>query len=787
MAAAFQPRAFPARTPALMPTPIALFHSPALPRLTLALAALMLTAQAAWAVPSFEEVKRDFRSSDTAVLDRNGELLQRVRTDASVRRGQWTALADISPALRTAMVLSEDRRFYEHSGVDWRAVSAAAWGNLWNTRTRGASTITMQLSGLLDEDLRRGGGGRSLTQKLGQTVAAAQLERQWRKDQILEAYLNSVPFRGEIVGIDALSRTLFGKAPSGLDAREAAVAAALVRAPNARPALVAQRACEVLRAMEPQRKADCEALDMFTSAAVQRRAFDASEGIAPHAARRALRQAREGREPGQEDTPPGEARAAAKDTGDGSVRTTLRAPLQRFALGTLQRHLRELRGRHVEDGALVVLDNATGEVLAWVGSSGPLSQAAEVDGVTAMRQPGSTLKPLLYGQAIAERRLTAASLIEDSSAQINTASGLYIPQNYDRRFKGPVSARTALAASLNVPAVRTLVMVSPESFARGLRAAGLPLRESGDYYGYSLALGSAEVTLLSLTNAYRMLANGGRYGTTTLLAPAVPDKSKKTPTAAAAATAAKAAPAPVLDPRAAFIVGDILSDPNARTRTFGLDSILSTRFWSAVKTGTSKDMRDNWAVGWSQRYTVGVWVGNASGASMWDVSGTSGAAPVWAEVMRFLHAREPSRAPAPPPGLVRTHIDFGPGPDGNALEAARDEWFVQGTEQPLFALANEPGAAGTAAIARITAPADGTIIALDPDIPPLRQRVRFESEGRGVQWRIDGKHFARGNSAQWLPWPGRHLIELVDAGGKVVDQRRLEVRGAGVVTKSAQR
>lgn len=245
------------------------------------------------AVPSFDEVRRDFRSSDTAVLDRNGELLQRVRTDATVRRGQWTALADVSPALRTAMVLSEDKRFYEHSGIDWRAVSSAAWGNLWNTRTRGASTITMQLSGLLDDDLRRTGGGRSFTQKIGQTVAAAQLERNWRKDQILEAYLNTVPFRGEIVGIDALSRTLFSKAPSGLDAREASVAAALVRAPNAKPAVVAQRACEVLRAMEPERKADCEALDMFTSAAVQRRAFDANEGIAPHAARRVLREMRD--------------------------------------------------------------------------------------------------------------------------------------------------------------------------------------------------------------------------------------------------------------------------------------------------------------------------------------------------------------------------------------------------------------------------------------------------------------------------------------------------------------
>ncbi|MDR6885895.1 MULTISPECIES: penicillin-binding protein 1C [Variovorax] len=726
----------------------------------------------------FDEVKRGFRSSDTAVLDRNGELLQRVRTDASVRRGQWIALADVSPALRMAMVLSEDRRFYEHSGIDWRAVSSAAWANLWNTRTRGASTITMQLSGLLDEDLRRANSGRSFTQKIGQTVAAAQLERNWRKDQILEAYLNTVPFRGEIVGIDALSRTLFGKAPSGLDVREAAVAAALVRAPNAKPAIVAQRACEVMRAMEPGQKIDCDAIDMFTSAAVQRRAFDANEGIAPHAARRVLK------ELGDAGEAPTAQPAAARQPApkEAAVRTTLRAPLQRFALDALQRHLKELRGRHVEDGALVVLDNASGEVLAWVGSSGPLSQAAEVDAVTALRQPGSTLKPLLYAQAIAERRLTAASLIDDSSAQINTASGLYIPQNYDRQFKGPVSARTALAASLNVPAVRTLVMVSPESFARQLRAAGLPLRESGDYYGYSLALGSAEVSLLSLTNAYRMLANGGRYGTTTLTA------RMPTPAPAASAKAKPAeSPAPlIVDPATAFIVGDILSDANARTRTFGLDSILSTRFWTAVKTGTSKDMRDNWAVGWSQRYTVGVWVGNASGASMWDVSGTSGAAPVWAEVMRFLHAREPSRAPRPPAGLVEARVTFGPGADGNPLEASRSEWFLQGTEQPLFALDTGAGTPANTAAARITAPVDGTIIALDPDIPPLHQRVRFESEGRGVQWRIDGKHFARGNSAQWLPWPGRHVIELVDATGKVVDQRRLEVRGAGVVAKNSR-
>jgi penicillin-binding protein 1C len=719
-----------------------------MPRTRAALLALTLLAALAGeaqAIASFDEVRSEFRPSDTRVLDRHGELLQRVRTDPRVRRGQWIALAEVSPALRTAMVLSEDKRFYAHSGVDWRAVSAAAWGNVWNTRTRGASTITMQLAGLLDDDLRRGGGGRSITQKLGQTVAAQQLERHWRKDQILEAYLNSVPFRGEIVGIDALSRTLFGKAPHGLDAREAAVAAALVRAPNAKPALVAQRACEVMRAMEAGARVDCEALDMFATAALQRKTFEASEGIAPHLARRAL------------------SPTLSKQDG---IRTTLRAPLQRFALATLQRHLRELRGRNVEDGALVVLDNASGEVLAWVGSSGELSRAAEVDGVLAQRQPGSTLKPLLYAQAIAERRLTAASLLDDSSAQISTASGLYIPQNYDRQFKGHVSVRTALAASLNVPAVRTLVMVSPASFARQLRVAGLPLAQNGDYYGYSLALGSAEVSLLGLTNAYRTLANGGRVGETRFLVAPMPP-SQPSPRGGKSNT-------PAIDPRAAFIVGDILSDANARARTFGLDSVLGTRFWSAVKTGTSKDMRDNWAVGWSERYTAGVWVGNASGAPMWDVSGTSGAAPVWAELMGFLHRREASRAPAPPPGVVRSHVRF-----SDELEAARDEWFIAGTEQPLFAI---PGAAAESA-PRIIAPSDGTVIALDPDIPPRHQRVRFESEGRGLQWRIDGKLFARGSSAQWLPWPGRHVVELVDARGRVLDQVKLEVRGAGVVAR----
>ena len=447
---------------------------------------LLAAAAQAQAIPGFDAVRADFHPSETVLLDRAGQPIHRLRTDARVRRGQWVALQGISPALRQALVLSEDKRFYEHSGVDWRAVSSAAWANLWNQRTRGASTLTMQLAGLLDDDLALGTGGRTLRQKIGQAVMATRLEAGWQKSQILEAYLNLVPFRGELVGIDALSRTLFAKAPHGLQDTEAAIAAAMVRAPNARPALVAQRACGVLKAMRgPGAATDCVALDMQTAVALARRAFAASEGIAPHVAR--LLAAAQG----------GDAPA--------TLPSTLDAGLQRLAQQTLQQHIRELHGRNVEDGAVVVLDNASGEVLAWVGSTGELSRAAEVDGVTAPRQPGSTLKPFLYAQAIAERRLTAASLLHDSPAHLQTASGLYIPQNYDRQFKGWVSARTALAASLNVPAVRTLVMVSPEPFARQLGALGIVLKEGGGYYGYSLALGSAEVSLLQLTNAYRAL------------------------------------------------------------------------------------------------------------------------------------------------------------------------------------------------------------------------------------------------------------------------------------------
>ncbi len=742
--------------------------------------ALLMGASGVFAntIQSFEQSRAAWQASDTRVLDRHGALLQRTRTDLSERRGDWVALADLSPALRQAIVLSEDRRFYEHSGVDWQAVSSAAFGALWHGRTRGASTLTMQLAGLLDDDLRAAPGGRSVGQKLGQAWAATQLERTWRKDQILEAYLNRVPFRGEIVGIDALSRSLFGQAPWALGAREAAVAAALVRAPNAGAAAVTQRACGVLQRL-PQPQA-CDGLDLVVAASLKRRLWRPHEGIAPHAARRVIRE------------------ASAASPAAANLPTTLDAAIQRTALAALHRHLAELRGSRADDGAVLVLDNASGQVRAWVGSSGALSAAPEVDAVLALRQAGSTLKPFVYGLAIEQRRITAASWLLDEPTALPTGNGLYAPQNYDRSFKGWVTARTALASSLNVPAVRVAALVSPQALAQRLSALGLPLAHDGEHYGLSLALGSADVTLLSLTNAYRTLANGGRH-------------SAVAPLLQGAAPPALHAAMPA---GAAFIVGDILADPNARARTFGTDSVLATRFWTAVKTGTSKDLRDNWAVGYSSRYTVGVWVGHAAGASMRQISGVHGAAPIWAEVMQALHAGAAPPAPKPPAGVVAQQVQFS-APAPQRAEAPRQEWFLPSTEQARWALAdtdsfamvsiaasavNTPQAAhkalsssadASAPTARIALPVPGTVVALDPDIPSAAQRLRLVADvapggpaaerGQALQWRLNGKPLPgpkqRGAQIDWPPLPGRHALSLHDAQGRQLDVVALEVRG----------
>jgi penicillin-binding protein 1C len=673
-------------------------------------------------LPDYAEVRKNWQPSESWLYDRNGRLIDSIRVDFSRRRLEWVPIDQIAPALGTSVIASEDRNFRTHRGVDWLAVAGSVRDRWQGKRVRGASTITMQLAGFLVPDLAAP-GRRSLWDKVRQMRTAMTIEDGWRKDQILEAYLNLAGFRGEAQGIMAASQSLFGKPPLQLSTDEAAILTALLPNPQATPAVVARRACII-------RHGDCPLLTARVSEALgPARMLATDPGMAPHLAARLLRK------PGMR------------------IETTLDSGIQRIAAMALRRQLIGLSTQRARDGAVIVLDNQTGDVRAYVGGVGGGSTAAAVDGADAYRQAGSTLKPFLYAAAIERGYLTPASILDDSPVQLDTLSGLYVPQNYDRSFKGPVSARSALAGSLNVPAVRALLLVGVDNFRDRLwDLAYHGLTEDGGFYGFSLALGSAEVTLLEQANAYRTLANGGRWSPIRLTKDDRQGEFR-----------------PIFTPAAAWIVADMMADPGARAQTFGIDSALRLPFWAAVKTGTSKAMRDNWCIGFSDRYTVAVWIGNLEGDSMRAVSGTSGAAPVWREVMLALHRDRPGHAPPAPPGIETRPVSF-----AGSIEPPRREYFLTGTSQSQFA-ATPPEAERP----RITAPVAGSVYALDPDIPLDRQRIRVMTAGAvsGHRLMLDRQPLGPADAPGFiLPGPGIHALAMIDTDGRVVDRLKFAIR-----------
>lgn len=696
---------------------------------SIALIVALALAAATPQMPTFAEVRARWRPSEARLLDRNGYPVHELRIDPHGRRFAWTPLDQISPALTDAVIAAEDHRFWSHRGVDLVALCSSVAGAVVGRRSRGASTITMQLASILDPSLGRTSRRPTAVRKIEQTLAALAVERRWSKREILEAYLNMVTYRGELQGIGAASRVLFGKAPNGIDSAEAVLMASLIRAPNARRETVATRSDALSRslgALGPSRDAVATAVGQVFA---NRSSEYARITLAPHLAQRMLR---------------GE---------NGDVRCTLDRDLQRFVVDALHGQIFDVQDRRVDDGAVIVVENSTGEVWAYVGAAGDLSSAPDFDAARAPRQPGSALKPFLYALAVDEHLLTAASLIEDTPLELPEQRGLYRPLDYDRQFRGLVSMRTALSSSLNVPAVRTADMVGVEAFTDRLRQLGCEgLVEEGDYYGAALALGDADVSLWQITNAYRTLANGGRYSELELTTGNNSTVSTR-----------------VYSRETAFVISDILSDRASRSVTFGLENNLATRFWSAVKTGTSKDMRDNWCIGYTDRFTVGVWVGNASGAPMRDVTGITGAAPTWLSVMNYLHDRFGSGAIARPAGVTSSAVSF---PGG--VEPPRTEWFVAGTEPTSrLSVLDEDNP-------RILSPQAGTIIALDPDIPTALQRVVFQASPGAThsRWNLDGQSLdpARGEFL-WTPSPGVHRLSLLQ-DGRSLETVQFVVRGS---------
>lgn len=638
-------------------------------------------------LPSFEKVKAAHQSSDLILTDRQGQLLHQWRQDSQKRAFAWTALKSVSPAFISALLKSEDKSFFHHSGVDLRALAAALYQRVFKNSSRGGSTLSMQVVKLAQPSKKWQG----FLGKVRQSLAAWEIERQWTKEEILESYLNLVPFRGEYRGLSSISWGLFKKSPAGLTLKEATLLAVLLRSPNASDQEWLQRACW-------QESGLCADFPQMISSSLN------SLGSFPKEGQRALHL----------------AQRLSQEKVTGSVQTYIHLDLQNFVQEKVTAQVQQLKDQNVHDAAVLVIENETGEVWSYVGGSGAYASARYVDGIQAQRQAGSTLKPFLYATAFEKNILTADSWLEDSAVDIVFDRGVYKPQNHDHHFYGWVKAKTALASSLNVPAVKVFKLLNDDSFWEKLQLLHFKSLKDPDFYGPALALGVADINLEDLTQAYRTLARGGVWSPLQFTGKNQQPSEK------------------IFTPESSSAITDILSSKENRALGFGMDSALSLGSDAAVKTGTSKDMRDNWCVGYNSRFTVGVWVGNFDGQPMWNVMGITGAAPIWAEVMTWLQERYPS------PGFN--------------LHLVHEKKESRPKSYPKV---------------RILYPQDGMILAVDPAIPLSNQKMPLLVEGeqhKKFLWRINGKTVVSAKEPYlWTPTPGHHTFELLS--GNVATQK----------------
>lgn len=640
--------------------------------------------------------------------------------------GPWLSQEDLPPVLIHAALAAEDRGFHAHPGVNPLAVARAAWQNLTTGRVvSGGSTITMQLARLLNPSPR------GLTAKLREATEALWLESRLGKDQILCQYLNRAPFGGPLVGAGAAARVLLGRHASRLGPAEAALLMSLPKDPSrllkraARARLKARRDY-ILRAMAEAGHLAPDELARALARPVELNPPPPQPAAAPHFVRRVL--------------------SLTGPDGPRRVATDLDPELQ-TALAGLAAELVKRRGHQgLRQAAIVVLRNRDRAVLAWVGSPDFNSvDGGQVDGVLALRQPGSALKPFVYAMALAAGR-TLAGRIDDAPLALAVDGGSFRPNDYDGEFRGAVSLRVALASSLNLPALRLAAEVGPEVVLFNLRALGMGLPRSASHYGLGLALGDGEVSLLELAGAYAALADGGRW-----MAPRL-YHGQKLPR-----------PRQVLDPHACRLVADALADDRSRALGFGRHSVLELPFEAAVKTGTSQHHRDNWCVGFTEGYTVAVWVGNFQGRPMAGVSGVSGAGPLWRQVMLLLHRHQPGKLPAWPSGVTWQRACLSPGPDGGC-RAWGLEAFAPGTGPDSA----DPGPLSDPPLKlTLLSPVRGAVYALDPDVERTLQvlhcRAAVNRPGAEVRWRLNGQWMAPGGDRLTLRLPltpGRHRLAV---------------------------
>ena len=709
-------------------------------RWTIGIAAA-LVAFAAWLrlgpVPAID----DAQHQSLTITDRYGEILYEPLADSG-NRAAWLKSDQLPERVVDATLAAEDRRFFHHIGVDPLAIARAVAHDVRALRVvEGGSTITQQVAKLL-----LGSQKRSVAQKMREAVVALRLEHRYSKREILALYLNLAPYGNRINGVARASRAYFGCAPSQLTAAQAAFLASLPQRPTAFNPLRDPRAARVRQQRVLARMTLSP--DELNRARHEKLQFakNAQPVLAMHFVERVL----------------------AQPHVPGIVRTSLDARLQREVAGVIDAHRDDLLRHGAHSAAVAVMDNATGQWMAWEGSGDYFGDefGGAIDGVTTPRQPGSALKPFTYALAF-ERGNSPATVLADVPSHFATAEEgvVYTPRNYDGQYRGPLRVRAALAGSENVPAVALLSRLGPESLLRLLRNSGFTgLDRTADYYGLGLTLGDAEVTLEQLVTAYATFARGG--------------KSVKGQQ--------------LLSPRTAFWITDILSDGDAREYAFGAGGSLDFPFPVAVKTGTSQAYRDNWTVGYTRDVTVGVWVGNFDREPLRGSSGVTGAAPIFNGVMLAAMKRARGRLPlgesepiiAPPANVEQVEIcalsGMRPSP---WCPSVRREWLPAG-ETPRFCSWHHVGSedvpseflvarastppqqrpsvhAQTSAL-RIANPPNGATYLIDPTLRREFQTLRLHANAN-VSWHIDDRKIA---GSEWPLTPGEHVVMAVDAKGR---------------------